>query len=111
MAGEAVIVATRPGLVVALNRHTGAVYWKTDLKYPVLASPIVVHGTVAPTVAGDVVLVGTEDGVVFGLQAHTGEVLWDFKTPGKITGSPIVVRDTMYVVSHDGKLYAVTESE
>jgi outer membrane protein assembly factor BamB len=43
-----------------------------------------------------------------GLDAHTGKVLWDFKTEGQITGSPIVVGDTMYVVSHDGKLYAVS---
>ncbi|MGQ4809141.1 hypothetical protein NKDENANG_02543 [Candidatus Entotheonellaceae bacterium PAL068K] len=38
-------------------------------------------------------------------------VQWDFKTEGRITGSPIVVDDTMYVVSHDGTLYAVTRLE
>ncbi len=45
------------------------------------------------------------------LEAHTGEALWVFKTDGPITGSPIVAGDTMYVVSHDGTLYAVTRSE
>jgi outer membrane protein assembly factor BamB len=30
---------------------------------------------------------------------------------GKITGSPIVAGETMYVVSHDGTLYAVIRSE
>ena len=50
-------------------------------------------------------------GVVFGLDAHTGAVLWDFKTAGTITGSPIVAGDTMYVVSHDGTLYAVSRAE
>jgi PQQ-like domain len=52
------------------------------------------------------VLIGTKDGMVFGLQADTGEVRWNFKTAGQITGSPIVAGDTMYVVSHDGTLYA-----
>jgi eukaryotic-like serine/threonine-protein kinase len=70
-----------------------------------------VNITASPTVAGAVVLVGTEAGVVFGLDAHTGERLWEFKTEGKITGSPIVAGETMYVVSHDGGIYAVTRSE
>jgi outer membrane protein assembly factor BamB len=67
--------------------------------------------TAAPTVAATTVLVGTQDGVVVALNAHTGAVLWDFKTAGKITGSPIVAGDTMYVVSHDGTLYAVTRAQ
>jgi outer membrane protein assembly factor BamB len=56
------------------------------------------------------VLIGTKAGVVFGLDAASGEVLWDFKTAGMITGSPIVAGDAMYVVSHDGALYAVSAS-
>jgi outer membrane protein assembly factor BamB len=70
-----------------------------------------VNITAAPTVAGSAVLIGTESGAVFGLEAQTGERLWEFKTEGKITGSPIVAGDTMYVVSHDGTLYAVIRSE
>jgi outer membrane protein assembly factor BamB len=57
------------------------------------------------------VLIGTESGIVFGLDAHTGERLWKFNTEGKITGSPIVAGGTMYVVSHDGALYAITRPE
>ena len=56
-------------------------------------------------------LIGTKAGVVFGLDADSGAVLWDFKTEGSITASPIVAGDTMYVVSDDGTLYAVTRSE
>lgn len=67
--------------------------------------------TAAPTVAGATVLIGTKDGVVFGLEAHSGEALWEFKTAGRVGGSPVVVGDTMYVVSDDGTLYAVTGAE
>jgi outer membrane protein assembly factor BamB len=56
-------------------------------------------------------LVGTKSGAVFGLDAHSGERQWDFQTAGKITASPIVAGDTLYVVSHDGTLYAVTKAE
>jgi len=64
--------------------------------------------TAAPTVAGTSVLIGTKNGVVFGLGAHTGEMLWEFRAASEISGSPIVVGDTMYVISSEGTLYAVT---
>lgn len=50
-------------------------------------------------------------GLVVGLDAHSGAIVWHFKTFGKISASPIVVADMMYVVSHDGVLYAVTRSD
>jgi outer membrane protein assembly factor BamB len=94
-----VYAATAKEEVVALASATGAKRWATNLGVQITAAPIV---------AGESVLLGTQTGRVVGLDAHTGKVLWDFKTEGQITGSPIVVGDTMYVVSHDGKLYAVS---
>ncbi len=87
---------------MALDTVTGSTRWVAALG---------VDMTAAPTVAGASVLIGTKDGVVVGLEAHTGEVLWECKTAGSIIGSPIVVGDTMYVVSFDGALYAVTRAE
>jgi outer membrane protein assembly factor BamB len=102
IAHNTIYVTTLQGKVVALDAVTGTERWRADLGVGI---------TAAPTVAGAAVLIGTKFGVVFGLDAHTGEVLWDFKTDGSITGSPIVAGDTLYVVSHDGTLYAVTRSE
>jgi outer membrane protein assembly factor BamB len=62
-------------------------------------------------VAATTVLVGTSDGMVFGLEAHSGAVLWEFKTAGRISASPIVAEGTLYVVSDDGTLYALTRAE
>ena len=56
-------------------------------------------------------LIGTQTGGVFGLGAHTGEVLWEFRAASEISASPIVVGNTMYVVSSEGTLYAVTRAE
>ncbi len=102
IAHHTVYVTTSQGTVVALDASMGTERWITDLGLDL---------TAAPTIAGDVVLIGTETGLVVGLDAHTGAILWHFKTYGKISASPIVVGDTMYVVSHDGVLYAVTQSE
>ena len=63
----------------------------------------------APTVAGNTMLVGTEAGKVFGLEASTGDVLWDIQAGHeRITDSPIVAWDTMFAVSANGALYAIT---
>lgn len=87
---------------MALDTGSGSTRWSADLKMDI---------TAAPTVAGTSVLIGTENGLVFGLEAHSGEVLWKFRAAGEISGSPIVVGDTMYVVSSEGTLYAVTRAE
>jgi outer membrane protein assembly factor BamB len=99
IAHDTVYFTTSQGKVLALETGTGRERWSADLKADI---------TAAPTVAGTSVLIGTRRGIVFGLEASTGEVLWEFKATSEISGSPIVVRDTMYVVSSDGTLYAIT---
>jgi outer membrane protein assembly factor BamB len=56
-------------------------------------------------------LIGTKPGRVVGLEARTGKALWEFRAASEISGSPIVAGDTMYVVSSDGTLYAVSRAE
>lgn len=96
---DTVYFTTSQGRVLALETGTGNPRWSADLRMDV---------TAAPTVAGTAVLIGTRRGIVLGLEARTGEVLWQFDAASEITGSPIVVSDTMYVVSSDGTLHAVT---
>jgi outer membrane protein assembly factor BamB len=102
IAHDTVYFATAQGGVLALETGTGSTRWSADVKTDI---------TAAPTVAGTAVLIGTRRGIVFGLEANTGEVLWEFRAASEITGSPIVVRDTMYVVSSDGTLHAVTRAQ
>ena len=90
------------GKVTALDTGTGSTRWSADLKVDI---------TAAPTVAATSVLIGTKTGRVFGLETHTGEVRWEFRAASEISASPIVVGDTMYVVSFEGTLYAVTRSD
>ena len=48
---------------------------------------------------------------MLGVSVESGAVLWDFQTGGEVTASPVIAGDTMYVVSNDGKLYAVGAPE
>lgn len=100
VAHDTVYGATEEGGVFALDAATGKKSWSTRLGVDVSA---------APAVAGNTVLVGTKSGTIFGLDAATGEVLWDFNVGREeIADSPIVAAGTIYVVSADGKLYAIT---
>jgi outer membrane protein assembly factor BamB len=65
--------------------------------------------TSPPTVAGDTVIIGTQAGQVVALDARSGKPQWTFQTQGRITASPVVAGGVMYVASHDGTLYAVTQ--
>jgi outer membrane protein assembly factor BamB len=98
VAGDAVIFAIRPGLVVALNRHTGALRWETDLKHPILASPVVVHGTV---------YIGAADKRLYALDAATGRQRWAVTTRAWITSAVAYAGDRVIVASQDSIIHAV----
>jgi outer membrane protein assembly factor BamB len=117
VAHDTVFAHTSRGKVVAMEAATGRTRWENDLGTRLTAEPIV---------AGETLLVGAQDGTVLGLDTNTGETLWKFvpwqaaghplgdpdsPTWAQINGNPIVVGDTMYVVSNDGYLYAITGPE
>ena len=79
---------------------TGDEIWFQDLKTNI---------TAPPTVAGDTLLIGSEFGTAHGLDVDSGGIKWTFETAGKITGSPIVSNGVLFITSHDGKLYALSD--
>ena len=92
---------TAQGMVLARDVATGARLWNTDLGREI---------TSPASVAGDTVLVGTNSGEVLGLDADGGTVKWEFYVgDGSIFDAPVTVGDTIYVVSQDGNLYALSE--
>ena len=100
VAHDTVYGVTETGQVFARDADTGAKKWSTGLKVEI---------STGPSVAGNTVLVGTETGRVFGLDAASGDVLWEYQAGnGEIVESPVVAGDTMFVVSTDGTLYAIT---
>jgi len=96
--GEAVIVVTRPGGVVALHRQTGARRWETHLKSPILASPIVAQGTV---------YIGAADKKLYALDAATGQPRWAFATQDWIVSAVAYAGDRVIVASQDSRLHVV----
>jgi eukaryotic-like serine/threonine-protein kinase len=93
-----VIFAVRPGRVVSLNRQTGAPHWDTHLKSPVLASPVVVNGTV---------YLGAADKTLYALDAATGRQRWAFATQDWIVSAVAYAGDRVIVASQDSRLHVV----
>ncbi|HUT52205.1 MAG TPA: PQQ-binding-like beta-propeller repeat protein [bacterium] len=84
----------------ALDRNTGKIKWKKNLKNPLVASPALgPDGTIYQ---------GSFDGNLYALDPGRGKVLWTMSTLSHIYASAAVDgKGRVYVTSTDGFLYAV----
>jgi outer membrane protein assembly factor BamB len=98
VAGDAVIFAIRPGRVVSLNRQTGALNWETPMQSPILASPVVVNGTI---------YIGAADKNLYALDAATGRQRWAFATQDWIVSAVAYAGDRVIVASQDSRIHVV----
>ncbi len=101
--GDALIIGTTAGELVALDTETGETLRSFELRGEVEDRAI--YGT--PAVAGERVFVGGYDGGLYALT--TGLELKWHETIGEgepIVGSPVVVGETVLVGSSDGYMYA-----
>ncbi|MEW6490923.1 MAG: PQQ-binding-like beta-propeller repeat protein, partial [Thermodesulfobacteriota bacterium] len=83
--------------LVALDRETGRVLWRTPTQGRVDSSPLVV---------GSTVYVGSDDRSVYGLDAGTGAVRWTYATGARVSVSPSAAHGLLLIGSNDGSLYA-----
>lgn len=95
----------RAGVVVALDRRTGAELWRyqsdTTQRHDVDASPVIAGSRL--------VVVDPEGHAFFALDRNTGREVWRVATAAAYvgpTGAPVVVGDTVFVGSNDRMLYA-----
>lgn len=84
------------GAVLAINRHTGEVKWRTEF-------PDAVLGRVA--IGGEKVFCPVRDGSVWGLDLETGNVVWKQKiSEAPVLAGLTVSGESLYAVSSDGFL-------
>jgi outer membrane protein assembly factor BamB len=98
--GELVYVVTMEHEVVALDK-TGEKAWSQSLDTSILASPLVLDGTL---------YVGTISGKMFALDASSGEQKWNAALQGNIWGTPASDGTNLYigtVTGKTGKFYAL----
>lgn len=135
IAGNTVYVATRKGVLAALDTGDGTVRWDTDLGAPAFGTPVVMkrrvlvgtdHGLeavdregakqwafetgaieAAPLVLDAVAYVGTRSNRALAIDAVGGSLIWEAITAGPIVAAPVRVGDDVVFGSTDGGVYCL----
>ncbi|MGP3790790.1 outer membrane protein assembly factor BamB [Pseudomonas sp. B392_1p] len=100
--GELIFAADVKGRVVAMDRTTGKVQWKKDLKVPVSGGVGAGNG---------LVLVGTLKGEVIALDSGSGERRWRAQVTSEVLSAPATNGDVVVVQTQDDRLIALEASD
>jgi len=96
--GDQIYAADVEGLVMAMDRMTGKVIWKKQLKAPVSGAVGAGYG---------VVLLGTLKGEVIALDASSGEEKWRSRVTSEVLAPPAINGDIVLVQTQDDRLIAL----
>ena len=107
VSGDALIIGTRSGEVIALDRDTGEKLWGFALQSE--DRDRAMYGD--PVVTDDAVYVGGYDGTLYALstterRGQEPQELDQQRVPGRIVASLVVAGDVLLVPSEDGNVYA-----
>ena len=88
--------------VVAIEKTSGKIVWRTATAGWVWASPVLKDG---------VLYTADLSGTVYAMQASDGAVLWKYQpvagAKNAISSPPLILADKLYFVSENGNLYAI----
>lgn len=99
--GDTLYVESFAPAVLAIDRRTGRIRWRTPMRDLVMTTPIVAGGIVVAGTGRDQTAIDTPRRIVWGrpqgdevvaLDAATGRVRWRFPTVGEDMPSPALVR-------------------
>ncbi|MCK6265390.1 outer membrane protein assembly factor BamB [Vibrio sp. ZSDE26] len=100
-----VFVASRDGLVKALDPENGKTLWQNDLEEEVSAR--LSGGIVA---AYNQIYIGSENGQLIALNQETGELAWRVVVDGEVLAAPVADSNMIIVNTSRGMLIAVDQS-
>ena len=112
--GDTVFAADGYGLVVAVERATGRVKWRTRIGRPMRkgfmnltdrSDTSFVTGGIGVSTA--MIYLGTTRGEVVALSAADGEERWRVVLTSEVLAPPTASRDAVYVQTSDGNLFAL----
>lgn len=106
VSGDALLIGSRDGELIALDRETGAFLWRQEL--PRDDDPQAIYGT--PAVFDGTVVAAGYDGRLYAFDALDGSPQWTEQVGAEgfpIVGAPLVSGGTVLVGSSDGNFYAL----
>lgn len=93
----------RSGLLVALNKKTGAEAWRMNMERYAWSSPVLVENSAGETF----LLQGDSKGTLFLIDAPTGKVLHSIELGANIEATPAVFEDMLVVGTRGQKIFGV----
>ena len=105
VANDTLFVASRDGLVKALDPEDGKQKWQTDLEEDVIAR---LSGGI--TAAYGNLYIGSENGEVIALDQETGEINWRIEVGGEVLARPVADSGMIIVNTSRGMLIALDEA-
>jgi outer membrane protein assembly factor BamB len=102
---EQLFVASRDGIIKALNPETGELVWESEIESDV--STRLSGGIIA---AYNQLFIGSENGLVYALNAETGEVNWQVKVDGEVLTAPVADSNLVIVHTNSGMLTALDQT-
>ena len=94
-----VYIGADDGNIYSYDLYSGSENWRLPTGGEVRTSPVV---------AGDQLVIGSYDGTVYGIDRFSGSVLWSQQVGA--SASTLVVGETVYAVSVDGRIVAITNA-
>ncbi len=104
VSGNAMFVVDLEDNLVALNRSTGEVFWRTEL--PVVRKKRFFSVWAGPTLAGGVLWVVSNDRKLIGVDPALGTIVADRKLPSPAYIKPIAAGGQLILLTADGSLAA-----
>ena len=103
--GERLFQLADDGVIHALNKHNGHLFWVRHLGALSASTPAVTSNTVYATVLSREP--GLEAGRVVALNSSNGHTRWSRNLPSPSESSPLVDHGTVFFGSQDGTVYAL----
>jgi len=94
---ERVYIASRDGLVQALNKDSGKVIWSKQLKSHFVSGPTVNNGRLA---------LASDDSTIMLLDASDGQALWQADISSEALANPVIAQNKVFVKAIDSNVYA-----
>jgi outer membrane protein assembly factor BamB len=104
VSGDAVFIVDLQDNIVALNRTTGAVFWRSAL--PVVRKKKFFSVWAGPTLAGGVLWAVSNDKKLAGIDPATGNIIVSRDLPSPAYVKPIAAGGQLLILSADGTLAA-----
>ncbi|CAL1329295.1 outer membrane protein assembly factor BamB [Candidatus Providencia siddallii] len=102
-----IIIGTERGIVIALNKKNGQIFWKTQVNGEILSKPIVYN---------NLLIIYTNSGQLQSIDIKTGKIKWTVSLFMKLLSlrgesTPIISFETIIVCGDDGSINAISLSQ